>query len=417
MTAQVNGGAALIHPLALYTEFDVNASAPRWVIPGFIGHGVVVISGAQGVGKTTALLPLALVAAGLFGGELMPIQWRHVVYITEDVEQARRILAGIVGFGNLGVSFQSVRERLHIVKAVRLNPSFVAQVGKTYREQFSRTIGHAEVLPLVVFDTKSAVLAQENENDNSEASAMMAALKQGFDGLPVWLIGHVAKPSIGRADKMALSSRGAGALEADADQTLFLVQKDDRRLLLQGKTRFEPRWPALALIPYTADVPAKDEYGNAEVITLRWSIATPIAKSMRETATKAAQVAKSVETERLRQDIRDAVEAAWQSGNPLNRQGVKAAIRRQNSAVLSALEELLSERWVNEVSVPAKERTHPKRSAFLIQLSGAEREALLRGDGLPTAKQKIPESWKKATPSSRVSAFHRCTEVLIFRAA
>jgi len=70
--------------------------APRWVIPGFIAHGVTVIAGAPGVGKTTAILPLAMTAAGLHGDEaLMPNQWRHVVYVTEDIEQVLRILAGI----------------------------------------------------------------------------------------------------------------------------------------------------------------------------------------------------------------------------------------------------------------------------------------------------------------------------------
>ena len=224
------------HPLNKFVDFDGVAQAPRWVIPGFIGHGVTVISGAQGVGKTTAMLPLALVAAGLHGGELMPSHWRHVVYITEDIEQARRILAGIVNHGNIGITRESVQERIHIVEAVRLTPAFVAEVGKTYREQFTRTVGEVAVLPLVVLDTKSAVLAVDDENDNSKASAMMAALKQGFDGLPVWLIGHVAKASFGKSEGANLSSRGASAVEADANQTMFLIAEGERRCLIQGKT-------------------------------------------------------------------------------------------------------------------------------------------------------------------------------------
>ena len=47
------------HPLAQYIDFDCQPRAPKWVIPGFIGHGVVIIAGAHGVGKTTALLPLS----------------------------------------------------------------------------------------------------------------------------------------------------------------------------------------------------------------------------------------------------------------------------------------------------------------------------------------------------------------------
>jgi hypothetical protein len=98
--------APKLHPLARFLDFDGTAKPPRWVIPGFIGHGVVVVAGAHGVGKTTAILPLALVAAGLHGDQLMPRQWRHVVYITEDVEQARRILSGVVRHSNLGISLE-----------------------------------------------------------------------------------------------------------------------------------------------------------------------------------------------------------------------------------------------------------------------------------------------------------------------
>ena len=66
------------HPLTRFRHFDGVVRPPRWVISGFIGHGVVVIAGAPGVGKTTALLPLAMTASGLFGDEqLMPHQWRH----------------------------------------------------------------------------------------------------------------------------------------------------------------------------------------------------------------------------------------------------------------------------------------------------------------------------------------------------
>ena len=384
-----------LHPLARFVDFDGSARPPRWVIPGFIGQGVAVVAGAHGVGKTTTMLPLALVAAGLHGDELMPRQWRHVVYITEDMEQARRILAGLVRFSNLGVDLERVRERLHLVEAVRLDPAFVAQVGTTYRERFTRMVGDVEVLPLVVLDTKSAVLALENENDNSEASAMMAALKQGFAGLPVWLIGHVAKANLSRSDVSGLSSRGASAIEGDANQTLFLVREGDARYLVLGKTRFEPRWPELEITSHTATELAPDEFGNVETVVMRWGIAAPAEMSRKEAAEQAAERQRKEDDATLRQDIRDAVELALQAGNPLNREGVKAKIRRDRNAVSGCIENLLSERWLHEVFVPAKERTNPKRAAFLVNLSTAEHEAVVGGGGLPPGKLAIPESWRK----------------------
>lgn len=386
-----------IHPLARFVDIGGEPKPPRWVIPGFIGHGVLVIAGAHGVGKTTALLPLAMTAAGLHGEDLLPLRWRHVVYVTEDVEQARRIMAGIVGFGKLGISLESVRERVHLVEAVRLDPSFVASVGKTYREQFTRIVdGGVEILPLVVLDTKSAVLALDNENDNSEASATMAALKQGFEGLPIWMLGHVAKPNIGRADVSGLSSRGASAIEGDANQTMFLIRESERRYLVLGKTRFEPRWRELEIKSYTAQAAAKDEFGNVETITMRWGIAFPAQQSRKETADEAAELVRKDEAATLRQDIREAVEEGWQLGNPLNRAGVKAKVRRKASDVVAALENLLNERWIHEVQVPTKERTNNSKSAFLVSLTTEEHDAVLQGDSLPAEKLLIPESWRKS---------------------
>lgn len=390
-----------IHPLARFADFDGTAKAPRWVIPGFIGHGVVVISGAQGVGKTTALLPLAMTAAGLHGdSQLLPLHWRHVIYITEDIEQARRILAGIMTHGGLGIDSTGVRERLHLVEAVRLDPPTVAAVGSTYSSQFARTVDGVEILPLVVLDTKSAVLAVDDENDNSKASAMMAALKQGFDGLPVWLIGHVAKANFGKSEGANLSSRGASAVEADTNQTLFLSVDGERRHLKQGKTRFESRWPELTINSFTATTSANDEFGNTESVTLRWGVATPSTQSRTEAAKDAQEVAKQMDALALRQDIINAVEAAWQAGNPLNREGVKAMTNRKESVVGNSMVTLLAEGWLQEVEVPSKVRLHPRKKSFFISLSVEEHAAVLREEGLPTAKMVIPPSWKKASASS-----------------
>ena len=380
------------------------------MIPGFIGHGVTVIAGAHGVGKTTALLPLALTAAGLHGDDLMPRQWRHVVYVTEDVEQAGRILAGITDHSNLAIGLATVCERVHIVEAVRLDPAFVATVGKTYREQFSRTVEGVEVLPLVVLDTKSAVLALDNENDNSEASAMMAALKQEFDGLPVWLIGHVAKANLSRSDVSGLSSRGASAIEGDANQTMFLIREGDSRYLVQGKTRFEAKWPELEITSYTAQTSAPDEFGNLETVVLRWGIAAPAAQSRKEAAEQAAEAQRKEDEASLRQDIRDAVETAWVLGNPLNREGVKAKSKRKHSEAIACLEALLSEQWLYEVFVPGKERLHPRKSAFFVNLTTEEHEAVLSGAGLPGAKLVIPTSWKKPPVSIMPDVGHGCAK-------
>ena len=383
------------HPLAKFVTVGEAPKPPRWVIPGFIGHGVVVIAGAHGVGKTTALLPLAMTAAGLHGDALLPYEWRHVIYITEDVEQAQRIVSGITGCAELNMELKCVQERLHIVEAVRLDPDYVASVGKQYRERFTRNVDGVEVLPLVVLDTKSAVLVLNNENDNGEASSMMAALKQGFDGLPVWLIGHVAKANVNRKDVDGFSTRGASAVEADANQTIFLVREGEIRYLVVGKVRFEPKWHELAISSHTMHATAPDEFGNPENITIRWGIAAPGQQNRKQAAEQASAKQREKDAESLHRDIRDAVDVAWRSGNPLNRQGIKGMMKRNAATVVATMESLLSEGWLHEVEVPKKDRVQSRRSRYFISLTAEERDAVLKGEGPPPKKLVVPASWSR----------------------
>ena len=331
----------------------------------------------------------------LHGGSLMPAQWRHVVYVTEDIEQAQRILTGVTGHSFLNIELSQVRERVHLVEAVRLDPAFVANVGKAYREQFARTVDGVEVLPLVVLDTKSAVLALDNESDNAEASRMMAALKQGFDGLPVWLIGHVAKAILNRSDVASLSSRGASAIEGDANQTMFLIKEGETRFLVLGKTRFEPKWQELEITSHTCSTIEPDEFGEPETVVMRWGIAAPAQQSRKEASEQAVEAQREQEAANLRQEVFDAVDTAWLLGHPLNRAGVKAKISRKAQTVSAAIENLLSEQWLVEVQVPTKQRLVNSKSAFLVRLSTQEHEAFVAHGELPADKMVIPETWRK----------------------
>ena len=393
LTIDNETGDVANHPLAVFVDCDAKAKPPRWVIPGFIGHGVTVISGGHGVGKTTALLPLAMTAAGLHGDELMPSHWRHVVYVTEDVEQAKRILAGIVLHSNLGIQREAVKERLHLVEAVRLDPFAVAKVSSTYQKNFTRMVGGVDVLPLVVLDTKSAVLSLDNENDNSEASRMMAALKQGFGGLPVWLVGHVAKGTAGNIE--GLTSRGASAIEADANQTLFLINDKGRRYFKLGKTRFEPKWQELEITSHTFGTTEIDEFGNSELVTLRWGIASPAWQSSAEAKERALEAQKKEKVASVRCDILDAVTTAWALGNPINRQTIKSTVGGNGQFVGQQIDLLLAERWLHEIQVPSKERLVNSKSNFFISLTSQEHDALLAGANLPQEKTVIPATWKK----------------------
>ena len=390
-----------LHPLALFVELSEEPKAPRWVVPGFMGHGVTVIAGAHGVGKTTTLLPLAMGVAGLptVSEELRPAHWRHVVYIVEELAQAERLIAGLVRHSGLGIDWQTVRERLHIVEARRLPADYVAQVAPVYREHFTRTVEGVELPPLVVIDTMAASLEIDSENDNSEASRAMAALKQGFEGLPVWLVGHLAKGNLSRSDAQGLTLRGAGAFEADANQVLYLVKEGDARFLVRGKTRFEARWPELAIASHYTETTGVSEFGGVETMGLRWATLAPPEQSRQEVAGEARELANKAATTELRGDVLNAVESAWELGNPLNRAGIKALVPRKAQDVVNCIERLLTERWLVEVHVPARERTHPRKDSFLVRLSTQEHDAVMCGDPLPVDKLAVPEAWRKQPPA------------------
>lgn len=389
---------ASTHPLAQYVDYDCQARAPKWVIPGFIGHGVVIIAGAHGVGKTTALLPLAMVAAGLHSTDdaLAPRHWRHVIYIVEDVEQAQRILAGLVGFSSLGLDPTLLKTRLHLVAASRLPPKKVAEVGAVYRETFTRTVDDVDVLPLVVLDTKSAVIEVENENDNAEGSQVMAYLKQGFEGLPAWIIGHVAKQDITLSDIDRLTTRGSTAIEADANQVLYLIkEKNDVRYLVRGKTRFEAKWAELEIDSQCAETTAPNEFGELETVVMRWGIARPSQRPRSDAVAEAKARDAECNAKLLMQEIIETVDNAWHAHVPVSRQVLKESIKRNRNNVHAEMNRLISERWLYEVEVPAALRTNPKRRHFLVALTQEEREALLQDGVLPDAKVAIPPSWRK----------------------
>lgn len=368
------------HPLARFVDYDFKPRPPRFVIPDLIDNGLVTIAGAHGVGKTSTVLPLAMVAAGLHrpGEMLAPKVWRHVVYVCEDIAQAQRIITGLVRYGGLDADEEIVKERLHLVEALRLSPDIVAQVGAVYKSEFTRLVNDVEVPPLVVLDTNAAVLDIEDTNANAKVSQAMYALKQGFSGLPVWVVCHVSKSVRNRRDLSELSALGGVAFEADSVQNLYLVNDGGQRYLMLGKCRFEKRWPELEIQSDSATEDVKDEYGQRVTLNLRWSFAQPPERSR----TEARQMQQDKERKQadidLRTDILNLVDNAARSGLPLNRAALRAKIKRRASDVSGCIEILLAEQWLYEVSIPHNERQHPKRDSYLVTRTTEEREKLLR---------------------------------------
>lgn len=394
-----------MHPLANFLDFDLTPKAPSWVLDGAIEEGVVVIAGSRGIGKTTTIAPLSLVAAGLHapGDPLAPKAWRHVIYLTEHAAQVFRVLAGLVRYGGLGISESDVAERVHVVNTVRMQPEDVVGVASEYMARFARVHRGVTLKPLVIFDTWAASFALESENDNSETSRAVACLKQRFQGMPVWLVAHLAKTSQGRSDVANLSARGAGALEGDTIQNVYMVQEgedDDapRFLSLKGKKRFEPKHgDEFEIESHHTAVEALDAWGDTERTVLRWNTLKAVAVDRQALKAEAkANEAKEAQTQ-LRTAILSRLEVARMTTAPLNRTSLKGEIKGfQGQVIGEAVELLITEGWIYEVDVPAKQRANANKKAFLVGLKDDERRMLLAGQPLPPDVTAIPKSWKKA---------------------
>lgn len=359
------------HPLARFIGIDSEIKPPDWILSEFIQEGLVTIAGDRGVGKTTTIVPLSLHAAGFHPehSPIAPIHWRHVVYISEDPAQVLRIVAGAKTDPHFRINDEALQERFHLVEAARLQPDFVVAVAGYYK-QFIRTVDGlgkpVELLPLVVFDTMAANFDLENENDNAQASSLMAALKQKFAGYPAWLITHVTKAS---REGGQISARGGSALEGDAHQVLYMEvdSKSNKREITRGKTRFETSLVSLQLESKVITTSAVNRFGGWEVVTLRWNICHPMTHKAREVAREeATEARKEADKAQLRERLVDAVRAAYEAGEPPSRTELVKAVTGNNDVKRELVADLLTEGAFVEFVIPKEERKNPRRTTVIL---------------------------------------------------
>jgi hypothetical protein len=219
----------------------------EWVVPEIIAEGFVVIAGSGGVGKSTSIIPMAAIVAGLCpdGHPMKQRVTRNVVYVTEDVSQFRRIKSAMVKKG-WGTEAQW-KERFRVIapgktatdEIVAAAPE-ICKWTETHQHPFSGE--SVKVGPLLVIDTRNAIFCFDDENGNSQASEVISRVKTAYaNAAGVWVVSHIAKAIRGRMEASELSVRGASAWTDDAHQTLFIVAEDERRYLIKGKTRFSSK--------------------------------------------------------------------------------------------------------------------------------------------------------------------------------
>jgi hypothetical protein len=217
----------------------------EFVLDGFMATGVSVVAGTWGAGKSCNLLALMTSVA-----HLAPEAWgfrptlrRHVLFFSEAPEQVRDVLYSIAKADG-SKDWQEFKDWFHLCPAKRLPAKILAERLQALVQQRTWTMENGfEVKPVVVLDTTTANIDLENESDNSQVGAAMSAIKEAMPSTPIILVGHTPKALV-KADVSDMTFRGAGAWEAEAAATYFLVYDDqtEMRFLAIRKARFAPAY-------------------------------------------------------------------------------------------------------------------------------------------------------------------------------
>ena len=265
--------------------------ATEYVIDGFIGMGLTILAGEPGGGKTSIIVPLIAHAAHLCDKNsfLKPELRRHVVYVSEDIEQVERCIYAMKKYSKFDIDAAEYKQWFHIREAHRSKPEHIASLLKDIDEDFTYRLPNGfKVKPIVIFDTSNATIEIENENDNSEVGKVIAKIKQSSNGLAVIVVAHTAK-ALQRTDLSSLTPRGASAWIGDARATIYLFSDEsvpEARFLALGKRRFEPTYTEIRFDSETHTEVVATPWGSSQSVGLRVVTAEASSQEERKAAAK-----------------------------------------------------------------------------------------------------------------------------------
>ena len=208
-----------------------------YLIEGFMAHSFFILAGQPGVGKTTAVISLCMVMAGFSvdGCEIHSKTRRKSIIVTEDSDQIIRTLFAY----SKHYKINNLNDWFVVIDARRSNVKDLLRLAHNIERHTVNGIK-----PLLVLDTANATMDIDNENDNSEVGAYIAAIKQTIfiqQKAPVCILTHTNK-TISRQDSDAMA-RGASAFTGDATLTgVLFMDEDNQRYLKLTKTRYEPQF-------------------------------------------------------------------------------------------------------------------------------------------------------------------------------
>lgn len=281
---------------------DISSLKPiDYLIQGFWAHSFFILAGQPGVGKTTAMISACMVMAGFQIGDtpLTSKTRRKTIFVTEDSDQITRTLFAYSKHFHI-----SPQELLNWFVVIDAKRSDVKDLLNLAHNVIRHTVNG--VRPHLVLDTANSTMNIDNENDNSEVGAYLAALKQTiFVQLqtPISILTHTNK-TISRQDSDAMA-RGASAFTGDATLTgILFMDEDNTRYLKLTKTRYEPDFREIRFDSQLFPEVVIDQHGEPQTMLCR--IAIPMASS--EDDRKQLNAAK--QEDKRQQQITDAADAA-----------------------------------------------------------------------------------------------------------
>ena len=328
----------------------------RYMVKGFWAHSFMVLAGQPGIGKTTAIISLCMVMAGIQAKdcELTATKKRKTIIVTEDSDQVERTLTGYAR--HYGINHQTLSNWFVIIDAKR---SQVKDLLTLAHNVIHHTIDN--VRPLLVLDTANATMDIDNENDNSEVGAYIAALKQTIYiqlDTPVCIITHTNK-TISKSDSDA-TARGASAFTGDATLTGILFEDETKtRYMRLVKTRYQPNFRE---IKFQSDVFADtvlDEDGDIQEQMVLLVVPAMSSEDDRR------QAANDRQNDKRQQQVQDAADAACNFVQSIiNAKG--AVIMRRGSGRPSVPKELQSMHqleWADIYqSVPMADQSYARKA-------------------------------------------------------
>lgn len=400
------------HPLTKYVNpLPATLTANEFVLDGIIAAGMTMLAGGWGAGKTSQLVPLMTRAAHLCKEDdpLRPRLRRKVIYISEDVKQAQLILKAMRVNGEFGtIDDSEIEEHFKVVEAVRMGAKDIALAAKTYAKletpNTSETTGITyNAKPVIVIDTRSAVIELEDENNNSEAGAIIATLRQGFPSFPMIIVGHLSK-SLKRADTKDMSGRGAGAWEADVQQVLYLANDGGERFLdvASPKHRFASSVDGIIFSTAQTEFSAKNVLGEDVIEKAVYGKPTIVALGGREERKQEVERERKQEAvKEMRGNILD-ITRKWKSRHTIiNRASLKQDVTGRADDIAGAINDLIDGGWLHEISIPKKLRDFPRASLYIIGLTPEERKIYQASGALPEGFE-VPKTEKAKEANSIV---------------